>query len=241
MEKVKELVIEKVLKRATTVVIGKIDGENAIYIIPRPVLKLDSFPEDVFEHTSYKFSFSIFPRLIFPASEKHLAKYLEEYAYRTETYEEYLKTLKCLGTNWIDNIVTKKCTTEKIYFENDDFLIIADYKWDQSNIESLYLLLIFKDDNLLSLRNIKETAILASAKAEIYAVCKSFGVPENQMCLFFHYRPSYFRMHIHAVNISKSLSLLGNFSRVVFLDDVIKNLKLDPEYYLKPCHYIDKV
>ncbi|ELA42089.1 uncharacterized protein VICG_00938 [Vittaforma corneae ATCC 50505] len=135
---------------------------------------------------------------------------------------------------------SNKDVKEKVYFENDHYLVIADYKWDQMSVDQMYLLMIFKDCTLRSIRNLNgsHVGLLKNARENIYVLCDQLGVHREHLCLYFHYRPSYFRLHIHIVNIRKSIARLGSFSRHVLLDDVIRDLEMDPRYFEYNCYYV---
>lgn len=221
----------------STIYIGEIDGQHAIYTLAYPSITKEEFHSGVrFENDTLVLRTKFVPRLIYPATEKHIEKYTSAGRYGRETYEDYRANDDFLRTSWLDNLVRAEGSSgapcsEDILFENEHYLIIADYKWDRKSSSSLYLLLIFKSDRYRSLREIDDVALLRAAKRDSYRQCLACGVGEEEVCLFFHYRPSYFRLHLHIVNISRSRKYLGSSLRNVLLDDVIKNLEIDPEYY----------
>lgn len=219
-----------------TAYIGTIDNIPAIYIVSNFSIQ----PDDVYKMINSEdneCSLPVSVRLIYPASKEHIMKYTRAYVFRTESYEEYLQNDDFIKTNWLDNIILKKNTGEEIYYEDEDFMIINDYKWDRRNMKNMYILLIFKEKQYRSVRDFNNSEILKKAKSAILDVLKKFEVAESSTCMFFHYRPSYFRAHIHIVNISTSLP--GTPTRNIFLDEVIKNLDLDSEYYKKDVSFVD--
>lgn len=224
--------------------IGKIHSNNVIYKVGLPVINYNNLVKSIgkinitdnqFTKTSIvKYNIGI----VNPATENHIKKYLKNYKYFSESYSEYLLNSQFLEINWLDNIIKNNATNEKIYYEDDDSIIIADYKWNRVSNDYLYLLMIFKNDSLKSIRDVGNVEILINSRNIILKVIKSLNLDENQIKMFFHYRPSYFRMHIHIVNISKSLNGLGVASRNIYLEDAIKNIKMDPEYYKKECYIL---
>lgn len=224
----------------STVAIGSIDGKRAIYIPQGPEVDLTRLSASTLEVEKASVPLSYTARLIYPATEQHVAKYLKKYKYSTESFEEYRSNDSCLKTSWLDNILSAKAEREHVHLETEKYLIISDYKWDQKSMAQLYLLMIFKNDGLRSIRNLNESHIglLRDARKDILAYCKSLGLERRQLCLFFHYRPSYFRLHVHIVNIEKGISKLGSPSRLVLLDDVIANLELDGGYFTRNMHFI---
>ncbi|KAI5175862.1 m7GpppX diphosphatase, partial [Pancytospora epiphaga] len=238
MEFIKDLnVVTPIQTASSTIYIGQVKGQHAIYILPFPSITESEFNNRIrCEDGKLVMRTKVVPRLIYPATEKHISKYRSKGKYVLETYNDYKINDDFLKTSWLDNLVkpnTKSFTTctEEILFENEHYLIIADYKWDKKTNSSLYLLLIFKNDKYRSLREIDDPDILRSARADSYAQCLRYGVKEEDVCLYFHYRPSYFRLHLHILNISKSQYSLGSAVRNVLLDDVIKNLEMDVNYY----------
>ncbi|KAI4292589.1 m7GpppX diphosphatase [Pancytospora philotis] len=232
-----------------TIVIGRIRGEHAIYTVPAPTvtqedLKRASFTDDGRLSVGYE----VVPRLIYPATAEHVKKYTARGVCVSETYEAYLKSADFLSTSWLDNIVRLAgsgpgeisstemgVANEQTVFDSSEYLVIYDYKWDRKSNDRLYLLMIFKEDRLRSLRDVDDVALLERARADILSLCAGYGLGERDVCLFFHYRPSYFRLHIHIVNIAQSLSCVGSMVRDVLLDDAIRNLKADPQYYKRDC------
>lgn len=227
-----------------TIFIGKINDQPAIYMVTKRSLNLDIFLKKLKEvkvkDKRFKLNTTIDcqPHLTYPASKAHIDKLVKNFKYTAESYEDYLSNCNFLTTNWLDNIINSRGTGENVFFEDDVSMIISDYKWDLKSADQLYLLMIFKDPKLRSIRDIDDYNLLVKAKQNILKVCKEEGLAEKDVSLYFHYRPSYFRLHIHIVNISKSIRYLGSPTRNVFLDDVIYNLKLDCNYYKKDCYFI---
>lgn len=179
--------------------------------------------------------------LIYPATEMHIRKYTMEKVYRCESFSEYLKDTPFTPTPWIQTIfeqtngLNMPILGEEIYYFNSDIVIIADNKWNR-NVNELYLLCLFKDSKYNSIRNLDENdlELLISVKNKIYEVVyDKFKLTHGDLCLYFHYRPTYYQLHIHIVNISKTTLCLYNCYRSILLDDVIKNITLNGNYYKK--------
>ncbi|KRH95300.1 hypothetical protein M153_100046389 [Pseudoloma neurophilia] len=169
--------------------------------------------------------------LITPCTEHHIAKY-SPVSYKRETYDQYQKYLKesKLSCEWIKQIINGE--KEEIIAQNEISVIIPSYKWNKKDISDLYLLAFFKDDQIFTLRELKQQQ-LENVKNFIFKTVKEkYGILSDQIMLFFHYRPSYYHCHVHITNIAK-LHLGMVVGRGVLLDDVLENLKLDSEYYKK--------
>ena len=98
--------------------------------------------------------------------------------------------------------------------------------------------MVFKDEKLRSIRDVDDVAVLLNAKRTALRFCESFALTRNDMALFFHYRPSYFRLHMHIVSIASTCEFLGSPFRNVFLDDAIKNIERNRRYYKDACHIV---
>ncbi|ELA42090.1 uncharacterized protein VICG_00939 [Vittaforma corneae ATCC 50505] len=95
----------------STVFIGSIDAHRAVYTLPQPSIDLNRFYKEMLvqcdANTPKKLLVPVMfsPRLIYPATDKHIQKYIRKYRYSVETFEEYLKSDDFLRTSWLDNIV----------------------------------------------------------------------------------------------------------------------------------------
>jgi len=56
---------------------------------------------------------------------------------------------------WIHNILENKKETELCLFENEHFKLQKDYKFNEGELNTLYLLAHPKDTSLLSIRDLK--------------------------------------------------------------------------------------
>lgn len=233
-----------ILSQKSPIFIGTLNENNAICLVPSHKFEFENLLEELGETElesktmALKIPVTFKLHLVYPASDAHINKYLESFKYTIESYEDYKSNDSFLKESWLDNIINSKASGEKVYFEDEQSLIIADYKWDKISIDNLYLLMIFKNEHLRSLRDVQDVKILEKAKQSILKVCKEYGLSEEDIWIFFHYRPSYFRLHIHIVNISKALNFLGIPSRNVLLEDVITNIKMSPDYYKEDCYFI---
>jgi m7GpppX diphosphatase len=68
--------------------------------------------------------------------------------------------------------------------------------------DSFYAQLIFRDKSLKSLRDVDgETAprVAAAVAAAFHFIKAEYGIPRSSLRAFFHYHPSYWRLHVHLV------------------------------------------
>ena len=150
-----------------------------------------------------------------------------------ETYDEYLKIDQTkLDKEWIYNIIDHKAETNDIIYEDDNIILIPDYKWDK-DIRNLHILGIFKDKELYSIRELegKHIGMLERSVEKCKEIINDeYGI--NKMWVFFHYHPSVWQLHLHFMNIeceSKTYSL----PRSHLVSTVIENLKISDDYYKK--------
>lgn len=166
--------------------------------------------------------------LVFPATEKHIAKYSEHEPFVVNETPELYKsvTQTCLQASkfslqWVYNILDKKSEVERIVADDPEpetgFVMVPDMKWDGQKVESLYLVAIVNDRSLKSLRDLKGKHLpllnnilnkgLSSIKAK-------YGVKSD--------KPSYYHLHIHFTHIRFDAPG-SDVMRAHLLSDVIDN------------------
>jgi hypothetical protein len=153
---------------------------------------------------------------------------------KLESYDDYLKLdVKSFDKTWIYNIIDHKKETDTIIFEDDNIIIIPDYKWSK-DINELHILGIFKNKNLYSIRELTNDHInilqqsLDSGKKVIE---ERYNINSSQLLCFFHYHPSVWQLHIHFMNVSNMKSESYSLPRAHLVSSVIENLKVNTNYY----------
>ncbi|XP_048471335.1 m7GpppX diphosphatase [Rhincodon typus] len=145
----------------------------------------------------------------------------------------------CAFFQWVYNILEKKAEADRIIYENPDpqdgFLLIPDLKWNQKQVDDLYLIAICQRHGLKSLRDLtgEHLSMLQNILQEgQVAISKRYNIPGSQLRIYFHYQPSYYHLHIHFTALSYDAP--GTIvERAHLLSSVIENLQTDPEYYQK--------
>nr|XP_034994937.1 m7GpppX diphosphatase isoform X3 [Zootoca vivipara] len=135
------------------------DGTDAVVILEKTPFQEENIAELLKKHTKLQLQMSndiystyhlylppelneIKTTVVYPATEKHLQKYLrQELCLIQETGEDYKKiTLpfiesQSFSIQWVYNILEKKAETDQIIYENPDpahgFVLIPDFKWNQ--------------------------------------------------------------------------------------------------------------
>ncbi|XP_053547150.1 m7GpppX diphosphatase [Bombina bombina] len=103
--------------------------------------------------------------IICPATEKHIKKYQRQEVYLiNESGEDYRSiTLpfieaQSFSIQWVYNILEKKAEADRIIYENPDpsngFILIPDFKWNQKQVDDLYLIAISHARGIKSLRDL---------------------------------------------------------------------------------------
>jgi len=157
---------------------------------------------------------------------------------KLETYDDYLKL--AIKDNfkekvWIYNIIDHKAEQESIIFEDDNIIIIPDWKWNQ-NLRELHILGIYKDKSLRSIRDLNSSHI-KMLKESIAIGCeiisKHYGFKLDNILTFFHYHPSTWQLHVHFMNGNDKKTRSATLPRAHSSSIVIQNLELIDDYYKK--------
>ena len=96
----------------------------------------------------------------------------------------------------------------------------------------MYVLAHFKDLDLLSVRDFRgeHIGVLEHLRTAARAILQAkWGLPPSKFRAYFHYHPNNWLAHVHFV----ALSSAALSHRVLLLDDVIDNLKVDGDFYRK--------
>jgi hypothetical protein len=151
-----------------------------------------------------------------------------------EMYNKYVKGhIKC--PKWISKIEQGLAETENIISETPDYYLLPDVKWDRK-VPNLYLLLIFKDTSLGSIRDLtaEHLPLLERVRAQVLRFIEGrYGLPANNIRCFFHYMPSAWRLHMHIQHVSSTTALGSGTQcgRARLLNEVMSNINLIPDYY----------
>ncbi|KAI5172065.1 m7GpppX diphosphatase [Nematocida sp. LUAm3] len=237
-------------------VLGEVDGERAVLLmnkLPFNGAKIMGdttviHSNDVYENGTICTTEKVKYSLIHPASDTHIMKYTGgEFYMVEESYAHYIrKTLptameKSPKCTWIDNIFKDSCGrvspyvtpgNEEVLYIDEEFVICPDLKWDRSSSESMYLLVIFRDSSLYTIRELNEghLAVLLRAKMAVREVLSGYGCNINEFKLYFHYYPTFYRLHFHVSSIRTAWIGAGIGSSIL-LHDVIENITRCSTYY----------
>ncbi|OWR48072.1 putative histidine triad protein member [Danaus plexippus plexippus] len=269
--KLKDFIPSKILNnntnRKSVCVLGNFRNKSGVALI---ILEKNAFKEDHLDSKGY-FSedcelatffqndiygnFECFPKpeingvkttIIYPASDKHIAKFSKQQVHIIlETPECYNKlTLPHIEKEqfrlqWVYNILEGKSEQDRIIHNNkcekEGFVLVPDLKWDGITKETLYLLAIVRQRNIKSLRDLNENhlpllkRIRDEGKKAIFDKYKVIG---SQLRIYLHYQPSFYHLHIHFTYLRhEAPGIYAEKSHL--LDTVIDNIEIMGDYYQK--------
>ncbi|XP_015277995.1 PREDICTED: m7GpppX diphosphatase isoform X2 [Gekko japonicus] len=239
------------------------DGTDAVVILEKTPFREENISELLKKHTKLQLQMSndiystyhlylppelneIKTTVVYPATEKHLQKYLRREVYLIQETGADYETItlpfiesQSFSIQWVYNILEKKAEADRIIYENPDptdgFVLIPDLKWDRKQLDDLYLIAICHCRGIKSLRDLtaEHLPLLKNISKEgKEAIVKRFGVSGAQLRVYLHYQPSYYHLHVHFTALSYDAPG-SSVERAHLLSDVIDNLELDSGYYRK--------
>ncbi|XP_034038044.1 m7GpppX diphosphatase [Thalassophryne amazonica] len=253
-------VLSESAREKTIFVHGKLADQEAVVILEKTPIRQEAVAEllcgstlklemrnDIY--STYRLQPSphlneIKTTVICPATEKHVKKFQRQESFLVEeTGNDYQSiTLpyiqkQSFSIQWVYNILDKKAEAERIVFEDPDqevgFILLPDFKWDQTQLDDLYLIAIVHQRGIKSLRDLTSDHVPLlqniSQKGK-EAILQHYKLPDSKLRVYLHYQPSYYHLHVH-------FTVLGfeaagcNVERAHLLADVIQNLQADPQYY----------
>lgn len=182
--------------------------------------------------------------VVCPATEKHVKKYLHQESFLVEESGEDYRNItlpyisnQSFSVQWVYNILEKKAEADRIIYEDPDpdtgFVLLPDFKWDQKQLENLYLIAIVHRRDIKSLRDLTSghLSLLRNIRSKGEdTIQKRYGVPVSKLRVYLHYQPSYYHLHIHFTSLDYEAPGCG-VERAHLLSDVIQNLQADSGYY----------
>ncbi|KAM3968590.1 decapping enzyme, scavenger [Aphomia sociella] len=184
--------------------------------------------------------------IIYPASEKHIAKYSQQEVHIVlETPDLYEKlTLPFIkreqfNLQWVYNILEGKSEQDRIIHdskcEKEGFVLLPDLKWDGLTKETLYLLAIVRQKGIKSLRDLNDShlPLLRRIRDEgKKKILEKYNVHESQLRVYLHYQPSFYHLHVHFTYLRhEAPGIYAEKSHL--LSTVINNIEMMGDYYQK--------
>jgi m7GpppX diphosphatase len=167
-----------------------------------------------------------------------------------ETAEQYrlvhlplINAVPPAATSWLRDILSKKAEADRIVAEDEDpstgFALLPGMHWNERNAGELYLLSFVRRSDLRSIRDLRpeHLPLLRNMRDKgLAAIQQRCGIPASRVRLYFHYPPSFYHLHLHFVhcdNIQVKVLRGQQAGRAHLLEDIITNIELCPEYYLR--------
>lgn len=237
-----EFIIEKEISidKNNFIVIGKIKEIKAVIKIKSEKISLDNIDaiinknhvltmnNDVYSTFDVEKEENLNISIIYPADEERIKNIYKTYELNNESYCEYLNS----QIMEIDNY--KFINDKKLLFENENI-----YLYDFSEKDCGYWVAIFK--NYKSIRDLVDYKILNCVKAEILNYLNSFNSEKynkNSICMYFEYKGKEPYLILKVQEISHN-NVKNNFLfKFIFLDEIIKNLMIDKDYYKSNIQWI---
>lgn len=161
---------------------------------------------------------------------------------------------------WIKNIFSGEKEAELVIKRQKEYVILPDSKWSRDNVQMVYVLLLFTDLSLHSVRDLmtahlpllKEISTyihsgslfkdLSDAFGGCVASSKDTTETTPSFRAYFHYLPSYFQLHLHITHVDMGL-WNAQVGQSILLEDLIDQLENGISlrdktfhYYLSPTH-----
>jgi hypothetical protein len=194
-------------------------------------------------------SFQLDVEVICPASEEIIRKYkpTKKRVLKLESLDDYLLTAnQRKKPDWVQNIVSGLKEIDRVVYRSDPtinishrFLLVPDTnKWLQfpKTSPTPYLLAFAEDSSLQSLRDLRGSLhipLLQAIKTQgLNFLQEHSNISPQEVRVFFHYPPQFWWLHVHFCLLSDPRADVA-VERAHLLDDVIINLQMDNEYYVK--------
>ncbi|VUZ42187.1 unnamed protein product [Hymenolepis diminuta] len=190
----------------------------------------------------------VFMTVIHPAGPQHFAKYsLSKRQIVSETPEVYQNViLPFLESNpkdlvWVDNILNGTAETDRVIFTDEDatfgFTLIFDIRWDGKHLNELHALALARNPELKCLRNLRACHLpmlkkmLVEGRKKLVEKCNGEdkereSLREDQIIAFFHYPPTFYRLHMHFIHVEGSADGGTQVGKAYLAEDVIANIEL---------------
>lgn len=218
-------------KENKTVFNGKVEGKNILLEVEDPVLDsslfniLKDLKHDVkVENDVYKTAIvecELDSQINIEYVDSDLKPKNYKFCYFCETYEEYLQSKE---------ILTPVPKVKDIIYEDDSIVLFSSF---------CMLYCIIKNAN--SIRDLTNAQDLITLKERLYNILTNYGFKNSEMCFYFDYNGKTDSLLLNISDLSKGISRLNATGKFIYLDTLIKNLTIDPDYYKGNINYIKKV
>lgn len=127
--------------------------------------------------------------------------------------------------------VKSKGVARRLY-EDDDFLVFSE------NATGLPWRCLFKDPEIRSVRELASIESLGILRQKIYQLLDEASVGRDRVCMFFDYQGKGSRLFLEIADISSGIQALEPCGKFIYFDTLLKNIRMDKEYYRRDIFYI---
>jgi hypothetical protein len=149
---------------------------------------------------------------------------------------------------WIQHIIEGVRETDKVRYQDDDMIIIPDYKniykrlhkrnthfqYHRKGAVSFNWMVILKDEKLRNLRDLRayHVELLQKVKSKSIEILQTEfpQISKEDVMIFANYPPSVHRLHFHLCFPFFFANAYDAF-RIHPIDQIINNLQINSEYY----------
>ncbi|KAE8286261.1 m7GpppX diphosphatase [Larimichthys crocea] len=213
-------------REKTMFIRGKLADQEAVVILEKTPIREDTLAE-LFSGSTLKLEMK---NDIYSTYRLHAPPHLNEIK-TTVVCPATDKHKQTFSVQWVYNILEKKAEADRIVYEDPDpevgFVLLPDFKWDQKQVDDLYLIAIVHQRDIKSLRDLTSEHlpllqnIFQKGKE---AILQRYNLPASKLRVYLHYQPSYYHLHVHFTKLGYEAPGCG-VERAHLLADVIQNLQ----------------
>lgn len=143
----------------------------------------------------------------------------------------YINSIVEKNTRWIKELIFNKSEESKVLVRTNSYVICKDLHWKGKNASQFYIL-GFPIKPIKTIRELisDDIYLLEEMKQNSIQIAESYGIPKENINMYFHYHPSYYQLHLH-VCINKHPCYNTTNLRHYSLDLIIEKLKIDSNHW----------
>lgn len=232
-------VLEKeIVKGRHGFLVGRVGQDHAIVKLTLPTAGMSNLSfytaldhqtnlkNDVYETALVTFVSELDAEIKCPATPGEVAGLFRQYHVVKESYEEYCSSHP--SESWITKLLdTESGVNGDSVIHSDETILVVKH----GSASPLRWSCIFRDPSLQSIRDIPNAEIVEDAKKAVLALLKDHGVPEHSVCLYFDYCGKDARLCMTIAGISGEPESLKCNGKFIYLDVLVRNLRISRDYY----------
>lgn len=232
-----KIILEKVITKGVCMrMYGTVDQDSIIVEVKNPVIdesvlkivKMKPFTlvtkNDIYESASVSADINCTVNVSCTPSENTSIVREINYEYCIESFEDYsVSEIQLIPYD----------VYESLLYEDELYRICTtkDCTWH----------CLFLSPRIYSIRELTDLNALVKLKETINTLLSAHGISIDDVCMYFSYAGKQSHLKMIIANVSVGIHTLKSASKFIYLDDFIKNMKIDPEYCLKRINYVKEV